>query len=111
MIDQMQIENTSIRLKRILKERNLRQVDLLELAKPFLSKVEELTKQNQELKFKIENEKVAKIQQEANSSSIEFIYDLIKRFDTLESAKEKNDSLKMIFGTLEYDPYSDSFKY
>lgn len=78
-----------------------------EAAKPFLSKVEELTKQNQELKFKIENEKIANIQQEANNGSIEFIYDLIKRFDKLESAKEKNNSLKIIFGTLECDPYDD----
>lgn len=34
----MEIENTSIRLKKIMKERNLRQVDLLEMVKPFCNK-------------------------------------------------------------------------
>ncbi|MDB2108889.1 DNA-binding protein [Clostridium paraputrificum] len=34
----MNNENTSIRLKQIMKERNLRQVDLLEMVKPFCEK-------------------------------------------------------------------------
>lgn len=34
----MQIENTSIRLKQLMKERKLRQVDLLEKVKPFCEK-------------------------------------------------------------------------
>ncbi|WP_326511379.1 transcriptional regulator [Clostridium intestinale] len=34
----MQIENSSTRLKQIMQERNLRQVDLLELVKPFCEK-------------------------------------------------------------------------
>ncbi len=34
----MEIENTSIRLKQIMKERKLRQVDLLEMVKPFCEK-------------------------------------------------------------------------
>ncbi|MBY0756547.1 transcriptional regulator [Clostridium sardiniense] len=34
----MELENTSIRLKRVMKERNLRQVDLLEMLKPFCKK-------------------------------------------------------------------------
>lgn len=78
-----------------------------EAAKPFLSKVEELTKSNQEIKFRIENEKIIKIHQEANNNSLEFIYDVVKRFDSLQSAKEKNNSLKLIFGSLEYDSYKD----
>lgn len=34
----MELENTAIRLKRLMQERNLRQVDLLELLKPFCKK-------------------------------------------------------------------------
>lgn len=34
----MQIENTAIRLKQLMKERKLRQVDLLEMVKPFCEK-------------------------------------------------------------------------
>ncbi|WP_300259386.1 transcriptional regulator [Clostridium sp.] len=34
----MKLENTSIRLKNIMKERNLRQVDLLEMLRPFCNK-------------------------------------------------------------------------
>lgn len=34
----MEIENTAIRLKKIMQERNLRQVDLLEMVKPFCEK-------------------------------------------------------------------------
>lgn len=34
----MQIENTSIRLKQIMKEKQLRQVDLLEMLKPYCEK-------------------------------------------------------------------------
>lgn len=34
----MELENTAIRLKKIMNERNLRQVDLLELLKPFCKK-------------------------------------------------------------------------
>lgn len=34
----MQIENTSVRLKQLMKERKLRQVDLLEMVKPFCEK-------------------------------------------------------------------------
>lgn len=34
----MELENTAIRLKKIMKERNLRQVDLLEMVKPFCEK-------------------------------------------------------------------------
>ena len=34
----MELENTSIRLKKIMQERNLRQVDLLEMLKPFCEK-------------------------------------------------------------------------
>lgn len=34
----MEIENTSVRLKTIMKERKLRQVDILELAKPYCEK-------------------------------------------------------------------------
>lgn len=34
----MELENTAIRLKRIMQERNLRQVDLLEMVKPFCEK-------------------------------------------------------------------------
>jgi transcriptional regulator with XRE-family HTH domain len=34
----MELENTSIRLKKIMQEKNLRQVDLLEMVKPFCEK-------------------------------------------------------------------------
>ena len=34
----MEIENTSIRLKKIMHEKNLRQIDLLEMVKPFCEK-------------------------------------------------------------------------
>lgn len=76
-------------------------------AKPFLDKIEELTSQNIELKNKIENEKLIAMQQEANINSLDFIYDKIKKFNELETSKEKNDSLKIIFGELEYDSYND----
>lgn len=36
----MKKENTSIRLKRIMSERNLRQVDILEMVKPYCTKYE-----------------------------------------------------------------------
>ena len=34
----MELENTAIRLKKIMQEKNLRQVDLLEMVKPFCQK-------------------------------------------------------------------------
>jgi hypothetical protein len=77
-----------------------------EASKPFLNKIEELTKINIEIKSKIESEKLFKLQQETREDVKSYIYSLIKGFDDL-NLKEKNNALKLIFGTLEYDSFED----
>lgn len=78
-----------------------------EASKPFLNKIEELTKRNSEIKNKIESEKLFKLQQQAQEDTKDYIYNLIKNFDNMD-LKEKNNALKLIFGTLKYNSSIDT---
>lgn len=73
-----------------------------------LLKIEELTQKNTELKSRIEIEKLSDMQKKANNNSFNFMYSKLLEFAELESPKEKNKILKLVFNTLEYDPYSDN---
>lgn len=77
-------------------------------AKPITDKIEELTKKNQELHYKIELEKLKKIEKESNAVAKDFIYNTILKFDEITDVTLKRDMISIIFSEIEYDPFADN---
>lgn len=73
-------------------------------AKFITNKIEELSKENSEIKIKIEENKFNKLEQKLNQSTPDIIYNNILNFSACKTLEEKRLRLKLIFESIYYNP-------
>jgi DNA invertase Pin-like site-specific DNA recombinase len=79
-------------------------------SKPFMNKIEELTKENEELKIKIENAKLDNLEKDINKNSKDIVKNNLKIISQIKDPREKRKLLKATFNKLVYDPFKDTLK-
>lgn len=81
-----------------------------EAGKFITEKIEELTKENSELKIKIEEIKFNQLENTVNQSNPDIIYNNIVNFSSVKSLEEKRRRLKLIFKSIYYNPLTKTIE-
>ena len=74
------------------------------------NKIEELSKENSEIKINIEENKFNRLEQQLNQSTPDIIYNNISNFEKCKTLEEKRLRLKLIFESIYYEPNTKSIE-